>query len=118
MAVQMNATGGELPMAAVGCTLAEGDLDEQVLRYRRLGAATTSIERRELGLTVRFESNVELALLEQTIAVERGCCSYLTIDYDTSERSLSISVDGPERIDVLDLIGSALRGASWPSDAL
>jgi hypothetical protein len=103
-------------MAAGSCSLAADDLQAQLRRYRQLGAAATSIEHRELGLTARFDDSIDLALLDQTIAIERGCCSFFTLGYETSQRALSISVDGPERIDVLELIGSALRGTGLPSE--
>jgi hypothetical protein len=103
-------------MAAGSCSLSADNLGEQLARYRRLGAAATRIEHRELGLTARFDDSIDLALLDQTIAIERGCCSFFTLAYETSERVLSISVDGPERIDVLELIGSALHGTGLPSD--
>src|SRR5438270_2782150 len=98
----MSAPRAELPMVQAGCTLTEGGLVEQLERYRRLGIAAARITHRDLGVVVWFDPGVDLGLLAETIAVERGCCEFFTLDYDTSERRLSITVDGPERLDALE----------------
>lgn len=104
----MSASSDELPMAPAGCTLTNGGLVEQLERYRRLGTSAVRITRRDLGLMVWFDSAVDVALLTETIAVERDCCGFFTVDYDDSERRLSITVDGPARRDALDALASAL----------
>lgn len=48
-------------------------------------------------------------LLHETIAIERGCCSFFTLDYEASTRRLSIGIDDPDRTDALGTLLSALR---------
>jgi hypothetical protein len=42
---------------------------------------------------ITFDVNVDVDLLDETIAIERGCCSFFTLDYDTPARRLSIGID-------------------------
>jgi hypothetical protein len=103
----------ELPMAPADCTLDEGSLAKQLDRYRRLGRVATSIQPRELALEVTFPADVDIELVHETIAIERGCCSFFTLDYETSERRLSIAIGDPARGEALRALLSALSdGAS------
>ncbi len=96
-------------MASGGCALNDGSMGEQLDRYRRFGATATSITQGELGFVVSFDASVDLDLLRETIAIERRCCSFFTLDYDTSDRCPSITVGDPERLDALGVLLSALR---------
>lgn len=113
----MSAPKDELPMAAVGCSLTDSGLVEQLDRYRTLGTAVTRITQQALGLLVWFDTSVDPALVSETIEIERGCCEFFTLDYDASERRLSITVDGPERLDALAALTSAVGGRAGPSAA-
>jgi hypothetical protein len=105
----------ELPMAPEGCTLDDRRFDEQLDRYRRLDSTAISIEDGDAGLVIVFGAGVDLNLLDETVAVERGCCSFFTLDYDASTRRLSIGIDDPARADALAALASALRGPTPPS---
>jgi len=111
----MTGTGQELPMATAGCLLDNAGLAAQLDRYRRLGTTAASIAQRELKLEVWFDAGVDLDLLRETIAIEWQCCSFFTLDYDISDRRLSISVDDPDRLDALRALLSALRGPATAS---
>lgn len=106
----MSASRDELPMAPVGCTLTDSLLAEQLQRYRRLGTAATRIMQRDLELAVWFDPGVDLALLTETLAIERRCCEFFALDYAASERRLLITVGAPERLDALEALRSALSG--------
>jgi hypothetical protein len=108
----MSASGPELPMAPADCTLDHSDLIEQVDRYRRLGATAISIEASARELLVSLSDDVDLDLLRDTIAVERGCCSFFTLAYDDSEGRLSIRVEDPARSEALRALAAALRADS------
>lgn len=112
----MSADGRELPMAPTGCALDGGGLVEQLDRYRRLGTTAASIKARTgaAGL-VRGERRFDL--LRETIAIERGCCSFFTLDYDASDRRLSITVEDPDRLEALGALLSALSGPGTASAA-
>lgn len=113
----MTRTGQQLLMAPAGCALDDESLTVQLDRYRRLGTTTASITQRELELDVWFDAGVDLDLLHETLAIERQCCSFFTLDYDISDRRLSISVDGPDRLDALRALLSALHGPATAATA-
>jgi hypothetical protein len=98
-----------LPMAIAGCGLDAAGLREQADRYRRLGAVASGTERVELKLTLQFAAAPEPALLEETIKVERGCCSFFEIAYDEPRRRLSLAVADPSRRAALDPIQRLLE---------
>ena len=105
-------------MAPAGCTLDDSGLGEQLDRYRRLGAdgasaSTTAVRR----LEITFGADVDVDLLCETIAIERGCCSFFTLDYDASERRLSIGIDDPARGDALASAAVARCATSTPASA-
>ncbi len=106
----MTWSGHELPMAP-RLRARRRSLVAQLDRYRRLGTTAISITHRELQLVVRFDADADLELLRETIAIERQCCSFFTLDYDASDRRLSITVDNPDRLDALRALLSALRGS-------
>ena len=85
----------ELPMAPASCTLDQGRLGEQLDRYRRLGRAAVSIHDGDAQLVITFGADLDTALLRETSAIERDCCSFLPIDYDESRRRLTIGIDDP-----------------------
>jgi hypothetical protein len=111
----MSTDSRELPIAPADCTLDDGSLVKQLDRYRRLGRSATTIQQRELALVVTFPADVDIDLLHETIAIEGGCCSFFTLDYDASERRLSIAIDDPARAEALRALRSALRDATSPT---
>jgi hypothetical protein len=106
----MSAAGPQLPMAPTDCTLNESDLAAQLDRYQRLGAAVQHVHQHPDELVVSFQDTIDPALLDETIATERSCCPFFLLDYDASERRLSITVGDPARRDALGALASALTG--------
>jgi hypothetical protein len=109
--------GVELPMALTGCTLDASSLGEQLDRYRRLGQTALNIEQGELAAVITFGRGVDVALLNATVAIEAGCCSFFTLDYEPSERRLSIAIDDPARVGALRAVLSALSDTDARSAA-
>ena len=73
-----------LPMAPSGCGLDDSQLAEQLARYRQLSNSVLGVDaRRPDGARSSSSEPIETELLEQTLAIERGCCSFFTLDYDT-----------------------------------
>jgi hypothetical protein len=99
-------------MAPAGCTLDDSGLGEQLDRYRRLGRSAVHIQDGDVRLVITFGADVDVDLLRETIGIERGCCSFFTLDYDVSARRLSIGIDDPVRGDALGALLSALRDAA------
>jgi hypothetical protein len=102
----------ELPMARADCTLDDDALGEQLDRYRRLGRTAVGIQDGDARLAITFGVDVDVDLLRETIAIERGCCSFFALDYDASTRRLSIGIDDPARGDALAVLLSALRDST------
>jgi hypothetical protein len=95
-------------MAPDGCTLDESGLGQQLDRYRRLGATALTIQDGDARLVITFGLDLDVELLLETVAIERGCCSFFTLDYDSSTRRLSIGIDDPARSDALAALTSVL----------
>ncbi|MGH2890908.1 MAG: DUF72 domain-containing protein [Solirubrobacteraceae bacterium] len=109
----------DLPMAVDGCSLDAAALAGQGERYVRLGAGACAIVRHPDRLKIGFAPEVDPDLLRRTIAVERGCCSFLTLDYDASARQLTVSADPgrPDALRALNAIGAALSAGYTTPDA-
>jgi len=103
-------------MAPGGCTLDDSGLGEQLDRYRRLAATAVTVQDGPAGLEITFGANVDIDLLDETVAIEWGCCSFFTLDYDASMRRLSIGIEDPSRVDALAALTWALRD-STPASA-
>lgn len=102
----------ELPIAPAGCTLDHGGLGEQLNRYRRLGATALSIQDRDTEVVITFGADVDVTLLRETIAIERSCCRFFTLDYDASARRLSIGIDDPAPRGALAALLAAVRDSA------
>lgn len=95
-----------LPMAE--CRLDEAGLRAQRDRYRELARHLERTERHPGRLEAHFAQGLDVALLKETIEVERDCCTFLSIDYDPERRRLSIGVDDPAQAPALDALQYAL----------
>ena len=110
-AAQDCCTASELPLAQIGCSLDGEGAAAQGKRYATLGASLAGVEREELRLTARFEPGFDRALLEETVAVERSCCSFFSIDFEAADRRLTLSVPDAGHAPALDAIHDALTGS-------
>ena len=63
-------------------------------------------EREPQALTVRFDDDVDLDLLLETVEVERGCCTFFDLAPDVERRELVVSVADRERVPALDAIAT------------
>ena len=73
-----------------GCTLSVDELVDQQGRAARLLPSVATVARSEDELRVSFGAGVDRVLVEELVATEQGCCSFLEIDYDDSARQLRI----------------------------
>jgi hypothetical protein len=73
-----------------GCQLSPTQLGEQRERARRLASAVRDVALVSDTLRVTFGDDVDARLLEELIATERSCCSFLAVGYDERTRQLSI----------------------------
>ena len=91
-----------------GCRLDSGGLRSQSDRYRALGDHVAASEREPQALTVRFDDDVDLDLLLETVEAERGCCTFFHLAPDVQRRELVVSVADRERVPALDAIATAM----------
>ena len=95
-----------LTIAPNGCTLTPAGLDAQAARAATLRNAVRSVDRSAQELSVTFGADVDDSLVTELVETERGCCSFLTIDYDGGTRVLRIAARDPEGAHVLDVFGA------------
>ncbi len=96
-----------LPMAA-SCALDEAGLRSQIERYRRAGQRARLLERSSRLLVAELDRQVDSGLVEKTVAIERGCCPWLTLDWQPARRRLSISVSQAAHEPALEALAFAL----------
>jgi hypothetical protein len=73
-----------------GCTLSLAELADQQGRAARLLPSVATLTRSEGELRVSFGPDVDRDLVDELVATEQGCCSFLEVDYSDSERLLRI----------------------------
>lgn len=99
---------------APSCALDEAGLQMQLKRYRTAGLGATLVERTRRELVVDLDRNVDTALIEATLAVERECCPFFDLRWAPEAGRLTIAVTQVEHEPVLDAIAFAL-GLSGPA---
>jgi hypothetical protein len=97
----------ELPVAP-GCSLDAAGATAQRARYAAVARGATLIERHRGKVIAELAELADERLLRELIAVERGCCPFLEIEYESARRRLAIAVSEPVYEPVLDTIASAL----------
>jgi len=73
-----------------GCTLSADGLADQAGRAARLLPSVERVERSEDELRVSFGVGIDSALVDEVVATEQGCCSFLEIEYDGAARLLRV----------------------------
>jgi len=100
--------GMEREIAAPVCRLDQAGLCDQLDRYRQISRHVETVERDPGRIVVRFARDVPRDRLDTALAVERGCCAFLGIDYDPSERRLTLTVEDAAQDPVLGALADAL----------
>jgi hypothetical protein len=99
-----------LPLVPDGCTLSPEGLDLQLGRAARLAPAVADVRRSEDEVSVSFGQGVDRALVDELVETERGCCSFLAIDYDGDARVLRVASPDARGRDVVARVASAFAG--------
>jgi hypothetical protein len=73
-----------------GCTLSADGLADQAGRAARLLPSVATVKRSEDELRVSFAGDVDRALVDEVVATEQGCCSFLEVEYDGSAQMLRV----------------------------
>ena len=97
-----------LPMAPASCTLDGTGLKQQLERYRQAGAKAELIARGARRIAIRVGDDADEQVIEDLIAVERECCPFYTLDWDSRSRRLTVAVTNAEHEPALDAIAYAL----------
>lgn len=104
-----------LPLVAQSCTLEPAQLHDQLERYRQLSRHIIRLQREPGQLVAQFSPDLAARLIEQTVEIERGCCSFLSIAYDTLNHQLTVTADAADQDTTLAALFSVL---SEPSERL
>ena len=73
-----------------GCVLSADELAAQAGRAARLLPSVAAHARSEDELRVTFGADVDRGLVDELVATEQGCCSFLEVEYDDSVRLLRV----------------------------
>ncbi len=73
-----------------GCTLTSDALADQSGRAARLLPSVTNVEQAEAELRVSFADGVDRAIVDEVVATEQRCCSFLEIEYEVDARMLRV----------------------------
>jgi len=92
----------DLPLAE--CRLDLPGLHAQRERYRQLAGSVQRLERQAGRLLVEFGDDLDSALLDRTLAVERECCPFFRIDFVPGERRLIAGVEHSHQEPALDAL--------------
>lgn len=93
------------------CALDRAGLEDQGARYARLARSVAAATREPEVLIVDFEPDLDRALLDEALAVERRCCPFFTLGYDEQRRRLRASVSDADHLPALDALADALQGS-------
>jgi hypothetical protein len=93
---------------APSCALDESGLRLQLERYRQAGVGARLIDRTPRSLAVDLDEQVDTQLVDETIAIERECCPFFTLDWEPERRRLTVAVSQAEHEPALDAIAFAL----------
>jgi hypothetical protein len=96
-----------LPMVPPACSLDETNLRAQLARYRDVGTGSEILEQTRQRLVIRLGSDISDIVVEELVAIERHCCPFFSLDWEPTERRLSIGVSTNEDEPALDAIAYA-----------
>jgi hypothetical protein len=97
--------------SAPACSLDAPGLIAQRERYRELGRGARLIERTSARLVVELYEGLDTGLLEQTLAIERECCPFFELRWESATRRLEVSVAAAAHAPALDAIAHSLGTA-------
>lgn len=103
-----------LPLVAPSCTLKPAQLHDQLERYRQLSRHIIRLQHEPGELVTQFSEDLPAGLVEQTLEIERDCCSFLSIVYDRLNRRLTITTDAEDHDATLAALFSALTEPPRP----
>jgi hypothetical protein len=112
--METESRGGGFERALAGmplCALDGDALRPEKARYQQPAEATTSVRREPGVLHVELDEHVDVPVVRDLIATERGCCPSLQLRWDGRARRLSVSVAQARMLPALDAIHAGITGA-------
>ena len=97
----------DLPIAA-SCALDEDGLRRQLGRYRVIGRRARVLDRTRRHVELELDADVDPAIVEEAIAIERECCPFFSLAFAPRDRRLTVSVGRAEHEPAIDAIEYAL----------
>jgi hypothetical protein len=103
--------GFDRALAAVpACSLDGCGAGAQKERYRAIAPFITRVREEAMTVVVEFAGDVDVAVLDEMLAVENQCCSgVLGFELDGPARSLAVTAADPADKPALGLIASGFR---------
>jgi len=95
-----------------GCTLDAGGWALQRRRIELLRSHVERVEERGDVLHVVFAAGTDRALVDDFVATEGACCSFLSLGYDERERVLRIRSDDAQSWDVVRGFAAVFSGGA------
>jgi hypothetical protein len=99
-------------MAPASCALDATALARQLGRYRTVGRESAVVARDARRIVVDVSPEVPGALVQELVAVERGCCPFLHVDWRPAGRRLTVAVGEADHAQALSAIAAALAPAT------
>jgi hypothetical protein len=93
---------------APSCALDEAGVRLQLQRYRQAGLGARVVDRTRRSLVVDLDRHVDVQLVDETIAIERECCPFFSLDWEPKRRRLTVAVSQAEHEPALVAIVFAL----------
>jgi hypothetical protein len=93
---------------APSCALDEVGLRSQLERYRHAGQHARLIERTPRRVVADLDRDVDAELVAQAVAIERECCPFFTLSWESERRRLTVSVSQAAHEPAIDAIVFAL----------
>jgi hypothetical protein len=97
-------------LTGAGCTLDKGGWERQRARMQRLRSHVERVDERGDVLHVVFAAGTDRALVDDFVATEGACCSFLSLGYDERERVLRIRSDDAQAWDVVRGFAAVFSG--------
>lgn len=111
-------TGGGGSLAELSsCALDLDGLTAQRDRYAAIGRTVTDLARSPRWFSATLSAAADVALIEETLRIERECCPFFELDFDPRRRRLRVGVDSEEMAPALEAIYEALARDSSPDAA-
>ena len=99
-------------LQGAGCTLDPAGHTRQRERVLGLRSHVERVDERDGVLAISFGAGVDRALVDEFVAVEGECCSFLTLGYDAQGRVLRISSREDEKVDVVKGFAAVFQGSA------